>query len=79
MRILLGIGKSVVHAVQDGVSSGTQVRGALCDVRKNKKEFFPKTAHGKCFVRRIAVQEKSLRKKRGIPMHYEEDKNNNHF
>lgn len=77
MRVFFGIAVGVVHAVEDGIGSGVQVRRALCDPGKYVKEFFPGFAHRKHFMRAIAVQEKCLSEQGKVPVS-DEKQNNDH-
>lgn len=77
MRILVGIGVSMVHAMHDPVGPGTHIRGALCDIGKDKEKPFPGPAHGKGAVGGVAVLKKSLGKQRQVPMGDKKDNNKN--
>ena len=66
MRVFLGIGKGVVHAVHYGIRANAQERRALCDPRANVEEALPTFLHGKGLVRGVAVVEKGLEEKGGV-------------
>lgn len=60
MRIFFSVCISMVQAVHNGVCLRAHVRGALCDVSKDKEEAFPAFAHAKGAVRGIPVLEEGL-------------------
>jgi len=76
MRIVLRIGKRMVHAVHYAIGPWAQVRRTLRDIRHDKKELLPGFAHGKRPVRGIAVLKKGLGKKRQVPVEHKGTKNN---
>lgn len=62
MRIIFGITVRMVHAVQNRVSTGAQVRGSLKNPSEYVERLFPERAHGKHFMRRVPVQKEGLEK-----------------
>jgi hypothetical protein len=68
MRILVGIAVCMMHAVKDSISAGVQERRSLGKKSKKIKETLPGLIHAEHFVRRVAMQEESLAKKRKEPV-----------
>jgi len=68
MRIFLGIGMYMVHAVHDPVRIGANIRRALCKKGGYKKEFFPKGRHSANSVCGITMVKKWLTKHGQIPL-----------
>jgi hypothetical protein len=77
VRIKFRIGKGVVHAVHNGIGPRAQVRRALRDIGKYKKEPLPRLAHGKGFMRGVPVLKKRLGKQGKVPVGYKSDEDNN--
>lgn len=68
MRVFFRIAIRVVHAVQNGIGSGVEVGRALHHPGEDVEKALPAFAHGEHLVRCVAVQEKSLTKKRKVPV-----------
>lgn len=78
MRVFFRIAVSMMHSVQNGITTRAEERGSLRDVCQKKEEPFPKTGHGKHLVRGITMQKEALAKQRQIPMQNEEDEDRYH-
>lgn len=70
VRIVFGIAVGMVHPVEDSIGPWAQIRRPLGHICEGVKETFPELAHGEHFMCRIAVQEKSLREQRQVPVCY---------
>jgi hypothetical protein len=76
MRIILGIGKGVVHAVHNPIPVGAQVIRPLKNPGKYKENLLGEFVHGKGPVRGIPVKKEGLKEKRQVPVR---NKKNNDY
>ena len=68
VRIVFRIAVRVVHPVQNGISTGTQIRGTLGNPGQAKEKLFPKWIHREHLVRGVPMQEEGLAKQRQVPV-----------
>ncbi len=71
VRVSFRVAEGVVHSVKHRISTRTQVRRTLRQIRQCVKKTLPEFAHREHLVGRIAVQKERLAKQRQIPMRNE--------
>lgn len=62
VRVFFRVAIRMVHPMQNGVCPGVEEGGALGDKGKGIKEPLPELIHSKHLMRRVPMQEESLRK-----------------
>jgi hypothetical protein len=78
MRIILRIGKGMVHPMHRSVAECAQVVGALKDPGEYKKCLLGKLIHRKSLVGGISMKKEGLEEERKVPVGNKKDDDRGH-